>query len=77
MRSCITQSIATVKADAALSSFGAAGKGMTWAVMDSGIIAGEQCAEGAGASPDTMRAVTRTIESFDRRSSGKGHNPDP
>jgi serine protease AprX len=115
IRSCITQSVATVKADAAWSSFGAAGKGMTWAVMDSGIsaehphfklhgnidpssdlhfdftdtesvpdgkngalidifghgthvagiIAGEQSAEGPGSSPETMRAVTRTIESFE------------
>jgi serine protease AprX len=121
IRSCITQSVATVKADAAWSSFGAAGKGMTWAVMDSGInaehphfklhrnidpgsdlhfdftdtesvpdgkngalidifghgthvagiIAGEQRAEGPGASPETMRAVTRTIESFEDGHTGK------
>lgn len=121
IRSCITQSVATVKADAAWSSFGAAGKGMTWAVMDSGInaehphfklhsnidpgsdlhfdftdtesvpdgkngalidifghgthvagiIAGEQNAEGPGASPETMRAVTRTIESFEDGHAGK------
>jgi serine protease AprX len=121
IRSCITQSVATVKSDAAWSSFGAAGKGITWAVMDSGInaehphfrlhgnidpssdlhfdftdtesvpdgkngalidifghgthvagiIAGEQCAEGPGASPETMRAVTRTIESFTDGHPGK------
>jgi subtilisin family serine protease len=121
IRSCITQSVATVKSDAALSSFGAAGKGITWAVMDSGInaehphfklhgnidpgsdlhfdftdtesvpdgkhgalidifghgthvagiIAGEQCAEGPGASPETMRAVTRTIVSFENGHPGK------
>jgi serine protease AprX len=121
IRSCITQSVATVKADAAYSSFGAAGKGITWAVMDSGInadhphfklhgtidpssdlhcdftdtesvpegkngalmdifghgthvagiIAGEQCAEGPGTSPGTMRAVTRTIESFEDGHPGK------
>lgn len=121
IRSCITESVATVKADAALSSFGAAGKGITWAVMDSGIdadhphfklhgnidpnsdlhcdltdteslpegkngaltdlfghgthvagiIAGEQRADGPGASPETMRAVTRTIESFQDGQPGK------
>jgi serine protease AprX len=37
VRSCITQSIATIKADAAHRSFTAFGKGITWAVMDSGI----------------------------------------
>ncbi|MEA3207906.1 MAG: serine protease AprX [Chthoniobacter sp.] len=37
LRSCITQSISTVKADAAHRSFTASGKGITWAVMDSGI----------------------------------------
>jgi len=37
LRSCITQSICTVKADAAHRSFTASGKGITWAVMDSGI----------------------------------------
>jgi subtilisin family serine protease len=121
IHSCITQSVATVKADAALSSFSAAGKGITWAVMDSGInadhahfklhnnidrnsdlhidltdtedlqdekngaltdafghgthvagiIAGEQRSEGPDASPETMRAVTRTIESFQDGSPGK------
>ena len=34
---CINKSIATVKADAAQNSFSAYGKGITWAVMDSGI----------------------------------------
>ena len=34
---CITKSLATVKADAAQNSFSAAGDGITWAVMDSGI----------------------------------------
>jgi subtilisin family serine protease len=33
----ITRSIATIKADAALRSFDAAGEGITWAVIDSGI----------------------------------------
>lgn len=37
LRSCITQSISTVKADAAHRSFTASGKGITWAVLDSGI----------------------------------------
>jgi serine protease AprX len=37
LRSCITQSIATIKADAAHRSFTAFGQGITWAVMDSGI----------------------------------------
>jgi serine protease AprX len=37
IRNCITQSIATVKVDAAHRSFTAFGKGITWAVMDSGI----------------------------------------
>jgi serine protease AprX len=37
VRNCITQSIATVKVDAAHRSFTAFGKGITWAVMDSGI----------------------------------------
>lgn len=37
VRSCITQSIATIKADAAHRSFTAFGQGITWAVMDSGI----------------------------------------
>jgi subtilisin family serine protease len=121
IRSCITQSIATVKADAAMNSFGASGKGITWAVMDSGIqadhphfklhgninsssdlhfdftdtdsvpeelngalvdllghgthvagiIAGEQRSEGPAASPDTMRAVTRSIESFEGGNPGR------
>jgi serine protease AprX len=122
--SCINKSVSTVKADAALSSFGATGNAITWAVMDSGIqadhphfklhnnidlhsdmhcdltdlvstvatgsepsiqsaepnpalldeyghgthvagiIAGEQRAEGPD-SKKTMRAVTRTIESFE------------
>jgi serine protease AprX len=39
VRNCITQSIATIKADAAQRSFTAFGKGITWAVMDSGIAA--------------------------------------
>ena len=34
---CITKSLATVKADAAQTSFCARGTGITWAVMDSGI----------------------------------------
>ena len=34
---CINKSIATVKADAAQSSFSAHGTGITWAVMDSGV----------------------------------------
>ena len=34
---CITKSVATVKADAALTSFSANGTDVTWAVMDSGI----------------------------------------
>jgi serine protease AprX len=34
---CINKSVATVKADAAQSSFSARGAGITWAVMDSGI----------------------------------------
>ncbi|MEB3317610.1 MAG: S8 family peptidase [Cyanobacteriota bacterium] len=121
IHSCITHSVATVKADAALSSFSAAGNGITWAVMDSGIqadhphfrlhnnidvdsdlhfdltdtedlgkekngaltdafghgthvagiIAGEQRAVGPDASPESMRAVTRTIESFQDGSPGK------
>jgi subtilisin family serine protease len=37
LRSCITKSIATVKADAAHRSFTAFGEGITWAVIDSGI----------------------------------------
>lgn len=37
IRSCITKSIATVKADAAQRAFCAFGKDITWAVMDSGI----------------------------------------
>jgi Subtilisin-like serine proteases len=37
VRNCITQSIATIKVDAAHRSFTAFGKGITWAVMDSGI----------------------------------------
>jgi serine protease AprX len=37
LRSCITQSIATIKVDAAHRSFTAFGQGITWAVMDSGI----------------------------------------
>jgi serine protease AprX len=37
IRSCITQSIATIKADAAHRSFTAFGHGITWAVIDSGI----------------------------------------
>jgi serine protease AprX len=39
VRNCITQSIATIKVDAAHRSFTAFGKGITWAVMDSGIAA--------------------------------------
>lgn len=35
--SCITKSVATVKADAAQASFGAFGIDITWAIMDSGI----------------------------------------
>jgi serine protease AprX len=37
LRSCITKSIATVKADAAHRSFTAFGEGITWAVIDSGV----------------------------------------
>jgi hypothetical protein len=37
VRNCITQSIATVKVDAAHRSFTAFGQGITWAVLDSGI----------------------------------------
>ena len=37
IRSCIIQSIATIKVDAAHRSFTAFGQGITWAVMDSGI----------------------------------------
>ncbi|MEP6669846.1 MAG: S8 family peptidase [Chthoniobacter sp.] len=37
IKPCITQSIATVKADAALNSFSTVGGGITWAVIDSGI----------------------------------------
>jgi subtilisin family serine protease len=37
MRSCLTHSVATIKADAAHRSFTAHGKDITWAVMDSGI----------------------------------------
>ena len=40
LRSCITRSISTVKADAAHQSFTALGDGIVWAVMDSGIDAG-------------------------------------
>lgn len=36
---CITDSVATVKADAAQRAFAATGAGITWAVMDSGICA--------------------------------------
>jgi hypothetical protein len=34
---CLTRSVATVQADAAQRSFSAAGEGVVWAVMDSGI----------------------------------------
>jgi len=118
---CITKSLATVKADAALNSFSASGAEVTWAVMDSGInadhphfklhgnidresklhvdfsgteeipegkigalidryghgthvagiIAGEQRAEGPGASPETMRAVVRSIEGYEQGSALK------
>lgn len=37
LRSCITQSIRTIKVDAARQSFAATGEGITWAVMDTGI----------------------------------------
>ena len=37
VRSCITQSIRTVKVDAAQRSFTASGQGITWGVMDTGI----------------------------------------
>lgn len=37
IRSCITSSIRTVKADAAQRSFSALGEGITWAVLDTGI----------------------------------------
>jgi subtilisin family serine protease len=37
VQASITRSIATIKADAALRSFDAAGEGITWAVIDSGI----------------------------------------
>jgi subtilisin family serine protease len=37
VRNCITRSIATVKVDAAHRSFTALGRGITWAVLDSGI----------------------------------------
>lgn len=37
VRSCIVESIRTVKVDAARNSFTASGKGVTWAVMDTGI----------------------------------------
>lgn len=40
LRSCVTRSIRTVKADAAQQSFSAVGKDITWAVADSGIDAG-------------------------------------
>jgi len=129
IHSCINKSISTVKADAALSSFGATGSGITWAIMDSGIqgdhphfklhnnidlasdmhcdltdkasatgaegvpptqaaetnsallddyghgthvagiIAGEQRADGPDGKK-TMRAVTRTIESFEDGKAG-------
>ena len=39
IKPCITDSIATVKADAALSCFSTMGDGITWAVIDSGIAA--------------------------------------
>ena len=39
IKPCITDSIATVKADAALNSFSTMGDGITWAVIDSGIAA--------------------------------------
>lgn len=39
---CINASIATVKSDAARTSFSADGAGITWAVMDSGIEAGHE-----------------------------------
>ncbi len=37
LQSCITQSVRTVKVDAARRSFAADGEGITWAVMDTGI----------------------------------------
>lgn len=37
VHSCLTQSVATVKADAARRAFNAAGEGICWAVLDSGI----------------------------------------
>lgn len=37
IRSCITRSVRTVKADAARNSFAALGEGITWGVMDTGI----------------------------------------
>ena len=37
VRSCVVQSIRTVKVDAARNSFTASGKNVTWAVMDTGI----------------------------------------
>lgn len=39
IRPHITKSIATIKADAALRSFDASGEGITWAVIDSGVLA--------------------------------------
>jgi serine protease AprX len=37
LRACLTKSLVTVKADAAHRAFNASGKGITWAVLDSGI----------------------------------------
>ncbi len=37
IHSCLTNSISTVKADAAQRAYGASGEGITWGVMDSGI----------------------------------------
>lgn len=37
VRSYTDRSVSTIKADAALNSFGAAGEGITWAVIDSGV----------------------------------------
>lgn len=37
VRSCVVESVRTVKVDAARNSFSASGKGVTWAVMDTGI----------------------------------------
>jgi serine protease AprX len=37
LRNCITHTLSTIKVDAARNSFAALGKGITWAVMDTGI----------------------------------------